>query len=109
MCPDAVIAVGFVEELHHLEQTFRSLLTGDEAALHSDYNCHHAKAGTADRRNFQTVVAALTRQAGFGMGKIPEITEGLFLDKGHQLVVGQFGTIACNGDLQRGGTDQKKK
>ena len=58
---------------------------------------------------FEAVIAALTGQTGLGMGKIPKVTESLFLDKSHQLIIGQSRLFACSGGLQRTSTDHKKK
>ena len=109
MCPDTMIAIGFIEELHYFEQPLSALLTGDEPTFHTDYNCHYPKARTTDGCYLEAVIAALTGQTGLGMGKIPKVTESLFLDKSHQLIIGQSRLFACSGGLQHTSTDHKKK
>lgn len=108
MCPDAMIAIGFIEELHYFEQPPAPCLRVMNPRSTPTIIAITPKP-EPPMVAIEAVIAALTSKTGLGMGKIPKVTESLFLDKSHQLIIGQSRLFACSGGLQRTSTDHKKK
>ena len=88
MCPHAVIAVGFLSlrKADYLQHTFSALFTGDKPTFYTDNDSHHSEARTTDGSclEHRPLLRSCAR-SGFGMGKIPKVTESLLLDKGHRV------------------------
>jgi hypothetical protein len=91
MRQDAVIAVGLQQKTHHGQEPLDRLGTADPAARDADDDGHDAEAAATRGDNLRAVlrpdVAALARQAAHGMGKVPEVAEGLLLHDVKQRVV----------------------
>ena len=86
-----MIGVGVLvaQKTHYLQHTLGSLFAADESALYADNDGHHAESRPTDGHRLVIAVAPFARQSGFGMGKVPKVTECLPLNEGHQLVVGE--------------------
>ena len=82
MRPNPVETVGPLQEAHDARQAFNTLLTGDEAAFHSDHESSDAKTAAASGHHVLVMLGiipvemdTLTRQARRGLCPIPHVVE----------------------------------
>ena len=91
MRQDTVIAVGLQEKAHHGQQALDRRGAADPASGNADDDGHDAEAAAAGGHDLQAIlrsdVATFSGEAALGMGKVPEIAEGLALHEVEQGIV----------------------